>query len=81
MAVAPLLRALGCAGSEVAGFVGLTQPILDLVLFGPRLTRVRGGGLCGSASWRILVPGLLMRLGISARALPASGSSGSCARG
>lgn len=45
-------------------FFGLTQPILYLVLFGPLLTRVRGGGLGGSASWRIFVPGLLMQLGI-----------------
>jgi ABC-2 type transport system permease protein len=43
---------------------GLTQPILYLVLFGPLLTKVRGGGLGGDASWRIFVPGLLMQLGI-----------------
>jgi ABC-2 type transport system permease protein len=45
-------------------FFGLTQPILYLVLFGPLLTNVRGGGLGGDDSWRIFVPGLLMQLGI-----------------
>jgi ABC-2 type transport system permease protein len=45
-------------------FFGLTQPILYLVLFGPLLTRVRGGGLGGDAAWRVFVPGLLMQLGI-----------------
>src|SRR3954451_5383188 len=43
---------------------GLTQPILYLVLFGPLLTNVRGGGLGGDGSWRIFVPGLLMQLGV-----------------
>src|SRR4051812_16150223 len=43
---------------------GLTQPILYLVLFGPLLKRVTGGGLGGDASWRIFVPGLLMQLAI-----------------
>jgi ABC-2 type transport system permease protein len=45
-------------------FFGLTQPILYLVLFGPLLTNVRGGGLGGGDSWRIFVPGLLLQLGI-----------------
>jgi ABC-2 type transport system permease protein len=45
-------------------FFGLTQPILYLVLFGPLLTNVRGGGLGGDDSWRIFVPGLLLQLGI-----------------
>jgi ABC-2 type transport system permease protein len=45
-------------------FFGLTQPILYLVLFGPLLTRVRSGGLGGSASWSIFVPGLLLQLAI-----------------
>jgi ABC-2 type transport system permease protein len=43
---------------------GLTQPILYLVLFGPLLTQVRGGGLGGDDSWRIFVPGLLLQLAI-----------------
>jgi ABC-2 type transport system permease protein len=43
-------------------FFGLTQPILFLVLFGPLLTRVSGGGLGGDESWRIFVPGLLLQL-------------------
>ncbi len=45
-------------------FFGLTQPILYLVLFGPLLKRVSGGGLGGNASWQIFVPGLLMQLAI-----------------
>lgn len=43
---------------------GLTQPIIYLVLFGPLLKRVSGGGLGGDNSWRIFVPGLLMQLAI-----------------
>lgn len=43
---------------------GLTQPIIYLVLFGPLLQNVTGGGLGGDASWRIFVPGLLMQLAI-----------------
>jgi ABC-2 type transport system permease protein len=43
-------------------FFGLTQPILYLVLFGPLLKNVNGGGLGGNASWAIFVPGLLMQL-------------------
>jgi ABC-2 type transport system permease protein len=43
---------------------GLTQPILYLVLFGPLLKNVTGGGLGGTNSWRIFVPGLLMQLAI-----------------
>jgi len=45
-------------------FFGLTQPILYLVLFGPLLKRVSGGGLGGDASWQIFVPGLLLQLAI-----------------
>jgi len=45
-------------------FFGLTQPILYLVLFGPLLTNVRAGGLGGSASWSLFVPGLLLQLAI-----------------
>ena len=43
---------------------GLTQPIIYLVLFGPLLKGVTGGGLGGDNSWRIFVPGLLMQLAI-----------------
>jgi ABC-2 type transport system permease protein len=43
---------------------GLTQPILYLVLFGPLLKNVTGGGLGGDRSWRIFVPGLLMQLSL-----------------
>jgi ABC-2 type transport system permease protein len=43
---------------------GLTQPIIYLVLFGPLLKDVTGGGLGGDNSWRIFVPGLLMQLAI-----------------
>ena len=43
---------------------GLTQPIIYLVLFGPLLKNVTGGGLGGDNSWRIFVPGLLMQLAI-----------------
>lgn len=43
---------------------GLTQPIIYLVLFGPLLKEVSGGGLGGDASWRIFVPGLLLQLAI-----------------
>src|SRR4051794_41885333 len=43
---------------------GLTQPIIYLVLFGPLLKKVSGGGLGGDDSWRIFVPGLLMQLAL-----------------
>lgn len=43
---------------------GLTQPIIYLVLFGPLLKGVSGGGLGGNDSWRIFVPGLLLQLAI-----------------
>jgi ABC-2 type transport system permease protein len=45
-------------------FFGLTQPILYLVLFGPLLKRVTGGGLGGNGSWAIFVPGLLLQLAL-----------------
>lgn len=45
-------------------FFGLTQPILYLVLFGPLLTNVSGGGLGGGRSWSVFVPGLLLQLTI-----------------
>src|ERR1700754_2513683 len=43
---------------------GLTQPILYLVLFGPLLKNVSGGGLGGNDSWLVFVPGLLLQLTI-----------------
>jgi ABC-2 type transport system permease protein len=43
-------------------FFGLSQPILYLVLFGPLLKNVTGGGLGGNRSWVIFVPGLLLQL-------------------
>jgi ABC-2 type transport system permease protein len=43
---------------------GLTQPTIYLVLFGPLLKGMTGGGLGGANSWRIFVPGLLMQLAI-----------------
>jgi ABC-2 type transport system permease protein len=45
-------------------FFGLTQPIIYLVLFGPLLKGVSGGGLGGDQSWRIFVPGLLLQLAV-----------------
>ncbi len=45
-------------------FFGLTQPILYLVLFGPLLTKLSGGGLGGKGSWNVFVPGLLLQLAI-----------------
>jgi ABC-2 type transport system permease protein len=45
-------------------FFGLTQPVLYLVLFGPLLKNVSGGGLGGDASWKVFVPGLLLQLAI-----------------
>ncbi len=43
-------------------FFGLSQPILFLVLFGPLLANVSGGGLGGDATWSVFVPGLLIQL-------------------
>ena len=43
-------------------FFGLTQPILYLVLFGPLLKNVSGGGLGGNRAWAVFVPGLLLQL-------------------
>lgn len=45
-------------------FFGLTQPILYLVLFGPLLKNVSGGGLGGNKAWAVFVPGLLLQLTI-----------------
>jgi ABC-2 type transport system permease protein len=45
-------------------FFGLSQPILYLVLFGPLLKNVSGGGLGGEASWNVFVPGLLLQLSL-----------------
>lgn len=54
----------GYVRNPVWVFFGLTQPILYLVLFGPLLVNVTGGGLGGEASWLIFVPGLLLQLTI-----------------
>jgi len=43
-------------------FFGLSQPIMFLVLFGPLLTNVSGGGLGGDKAWAVLVPGLLLQM-------------------
>jgi hypothetical protein len=51
-------------------FFGLTQPVLYLVLFGPLLKKVSGGGLGGNASGSVFVPGLLLVL-----VAPRSGST------
>jgi ABC-2 type transport system permease protein len=42
----------------------LSQPVLFLALFGPLLVGLSGPGLGGDASWRTLVPGLLMQMAI-----------------
>ncbi len=47
--------------------IGLSQPILYLVFFGPLLTRVASGGLPGfpaGNSYNFFVPGLLIQLGL-----------------
>jgi ABC-2 type transport system permease protein len=54
----------GLLRNPVWVFFGLTQPILYLVLFGPLLKNVSGGGLGGNASWKVFVPGLLLQLTI-----------------
>ena len=43
-------------------FFGLTQPVLYLILLGPLLEHVSGGGLGGTRSWSVFVPGLLLQL-------------------
>jgi ABC-2 type transport system permease protein len=45
-------------------FFGLSQPILYLVLFGPLLKKVSGGGLGGNGAWAVFVPGLLLQLAL-----------------
>lgn len=54
----------GLLRNPVWVFFGLTQPILYLVLFGPLLKNVSGGGLGGNTSWLVFVPGLLLQLTI-----------------
>ena len=41
---------------------GLMQPVLFLVLFGPLVRNVTGGGLGGDSTWNIFVPGILLQL-------------------
>ncbi len=62
-------------------FFGLTQPILYLVLFGPLLKNVCGGGLGGSASWSVFVPGLLLQLAHLRRRVRGFGDHPGAARG
>lgn len=54
----------GLVRNPVWVFFGLTQPILYLVLFGPLLKNLEGGGLGGDGSWNVFVPGLLLQLAI-----------------
>ena len=47
--------------------IGLIQPILYLLFFGPLLTKIAGGGLPGfppGNSYSFFVPGLLIQLGL-----------------
>src|SRR6516162_10801293 len=47
--------------------IGLVQPILYLVFFGPLLTRIAGGGIPGfpaGNAYSFFVPGLLIQLGL-----------------
>jgi len=47
--------------------IGLVQPILYLLFFGPLLTRIAGGGIPGFPSgnaYSFFVPGLLIQLGL-----------------
>jgi ABC-2 type transport system permease protein len=45
-------------------FVGLTQPILYLVLFGPLLRSLAGPGMTPDAAFNLFVPGLIIQLGL-----------------
>ncbi len=44
--------------------VGLTQPILYLVLFAPLLKSLAGPGLTGGSAFNLFVPGLIIQLGL-----------------
>ena len=44
--------------------VGLTQPILYLVLFGPLLRSLAGPGMTPDAAFNLFVPGLIIQLGL-----------------
>src|SRR5262245_22922181 len=47
--------------------IGLVQPILYLLFFGPLLTRIAGGGIPGfpgGNAYSFFVPGLLIQLGL-----------------
>ena len=48
--------------SPVWVLLGVFQPILYLVLFGPLLSGVTGGGLGGPNASRVFVPGLILQL-------------------
>jgi ABC-2 type transport system permease protein len=45
-------------------FVGLTQPILYLVLFAPLLKSLAGPGITPETAFNVFVPGLLIQLGL-----------------
>jgi len=45
-------------------FVGLTQPILYLVLFAPLLKSLTGPGMSQDGAFNLFVPGLLIQLGL-----------------
>jgi ABC-2 type transport system permease protein len=45
-------------------FVGLTQPILYLVLFAPLLRSLAGPGITPETAFNVFVPGLLIQLGL-----------------
>ncbi len=45
-------------------FVGLTQPILYLVLFAPLLNSLTGPGMSQDGAFNLFVPGLLIQLGL-----------------
>jgi ABC-2 type transport system permease protein len=45
--------------------IGITQPLLYLLLFGPLLKKISGlHGFPHGNSWQVFVPGLLVQLGI-----------------
>ncbi|MBP1161499.1 MULTISPECIES: ABC transporter permease [Rhodococcus] len=44
--------------------IGLTQPILYLVLFGPLLEGVAGSMGAGTDPWLVFTPGLIMQIGL-----------------
>lgn len=52
-------------GSRVGLVIGLLQPVLFLVLFGPLMNNVlTGADLHGGTAWQLYVPGMLVMLGL-----------------